>query len=75
MAIRFGKANLGMNWYFLVTKFLSSFTSEDFGIVLFSLWAGRAAKSLFLEFLEVLRYPSLCWSTRVFGGGFVDLKQ
>lgn len=64
-----------MNSYFLVTKLLSSFTSEDLDIVLFLLSAGKAAKSLFLEFLEVLRYSDLCLSTRVFGGSFVDLKQ
>lgn len=57
----------GMNWYFLVRKFLASFASKGFGVILFVEWESCWIPT-FWNHPEVLRHPGLRLSIRAFGG-------
>lgn len=70
MSAVFGKATTvweGTNFYFLIRKFLTGFSSKGFGVILFVEWESCRIPPVWIN-PEILRHPGLSLSIRAFGG-------
>lgn len=70
MSAVFGKAATvweRTNFYFLIRKFLTSFSSKSFGVILFVEWESCRIPPVWIN-PEILRHPGLSLSIRAFGG-------